>query len=180
MAPQSYAPEIGGCDIGHDSAFSSDFDPHLKVTVIHTTPEGTLGALRLAHDFARNLAVRIELVAIQVVPFRLAIDEPMVSTNFLHRRQSLLVAKAGIDEDDVSLHVCLSRDQKHALAQFLPARCLIVIGGSRRWWRPERRLEKWLIRMHHQVLFAEAAKQRPPHLLKRVASRLRLQWEISS
>ena len=180
MTLRSYAPEIGGGDIGHDSAYGSEFDPHLKVTVIHTIPEGTLSALRFARDLAKNLGVRIDLVAIQLVPFRLAIDEPMVSTNFLHQRQSLLVAKAGIDEDRVSIHVCLSRDQKNALAQFLPARSLIVIGGSRRWWRPERRLENWLVRMHHEVLFAEAGKQRPPYLLKRLALRLRIQCGISS
>jgi hypothetical protein len=180
MSLRRYAPEIGGCNIGHDSSFGSTFDPHIHVTVIHTTSEGTLSALSLAGDLSKNLGARIGLVAIQLVPFRLAIEEPMVSTNFLHQRQALLVAKAGINEDQVSIHICLSRDQKQALAQFLSPRSLIVIGGRRRWWRPERKLEKWLLGMDHHVLFAEFGKQPAPSLLKRLTSTFRRPLHVSN
>ena len=165
MTRRQYAPSVistpsaGGCDIGHDSAYGDDFDFHLKITVIHTTPEGTFAALKLAGDLARDLSLRIGLLAVQLVPFRLPIEESIVSPAFLEQRQALLVARTGLGEDEVNIRVCLARDRKAALATLLPPNSLVVIGGRRNWWRQERNLEKWLLRMGHQVLFAQAGKQ---------------------
>jgi hypothetical protein len=166
MGSLRFTPEIGGCDIGNDSAAGSDFDFHLKVTVIHTHPEGTLAALRLARDLTRDLGLRLGLVALQLVPFRLPIEEPMVSTHFLRQRQSLLVANAGLSEGEVDIQVLLCRNERKALALCLSSRSVIVVGGRRRWWRPERKLEKWLLRMRHRVLFAEIKNDVRPPLLK--------------
>ena len=152
--------ETDGCGIGHDAACGYEFDLHLKITVIHTNPEGTLQALKLASGLARDLRVHIELVAVQLVPFRLSLEEPLVSTNFLHQRLSTLAPKAGLGDDEVTVRIYLCRDGKQALAKFLPPRSLVVIGGLRHWWRPEQKLEKWLLRIHHQVLFAEVDKKR--------------------
>jgi hypothetical protein len=99
------------------------------------------------------------LLAVQLVPFRLPIEESIVSPAFLEQRQALLVARTGLGEDEVNIRVCLARDRKAALATLLPPNSLVVIGGRRNWWRQERNLEKWLLRMGHQVLFAQAGKQ---------------------
>jgi hypothetical protein len=155
-----YAPNLGGFDAGHDDTFASNFDPHLKLTVVHTSPQGTLFALRVASALARDLCVQIGLVATQVVPFRLPLEEPLVSTNFLEQRQGLLVSKAGIDEGTVTIQICLCRDPKRALKDFLAPRSLIVLGGKRGWWRAEQRLGKWLSCMGHQVIFADIGKFR--------------------
>jgi hypothetical protein len=150
------APEIGGCDAGYDDNFSANFDPHLQLTIIHTIPEGTLCALRLAIGFAKDLSAKIRLVATEVVPFRLPLEYPMISTQFLRQRQALLVAEAGIDEEAVTIEICLCRDPKTALREFLAPRSLIMLGGKRRWWAPEHRLSKWLARLGHQVIFADS------------------------
>lgn len=154
-ASGTYAPEFGGYDSGHDDAFGSDFDPHFKVTVIHTTPEGTLSSLKTAFDLSKELGVRIGLVAMQEVPFRLPLEQPLVSTDFLRQRQSALVTQAGLDQETVTINIYLCRDQRIALSKFLKPHSLIIVGGKHRWWRPERRLEKWLSRMGHQVIFSE-------------------------
>jgi hypothetical protein len=159
MSGRSRAPETGGCDAGHAHAFGSDFDPHLTVTVIYTTHEGTRTALRTAAALANDLGARIGLVATLVVPFRLPLEEPPVSTSFLQQRRSALVAEAAISPEEVTVQICLCRDQRKALAQFLAARSLIVLGGNGRWWRPECRLAKWLSRLGHQVVFSETERK---------------------
>jgi hypothetical protein len=165
-----HTPETNGCDIGHDSDFGSEFDPHLRVTVIHTTSEGTLEALRLACGLAKDLGVRIAVLAIQLVPFRLSLEQPLVSTNFLRQRLSALAAKVGLGDEEVTLQIYLCRDERQALAKFLPPKSLVVVGGQRGWWRPERRLEKWLARLHHQVIFAGVDKKSGRSLYTRLRS----------
>ena len=135
MAVKIYFPETGGYDIGRNPAFDSDSDPHLNVTVIHTTSEGTFAALKFATDLTAHLGARIRLVALQLVPFRLPIEEPMVSTSFLRQRQLALVSKLGLSEGEVDIQICLCRNERRALLEFLPARSLVILGGVRRWWR---------------------------------------------
>lgn len=149
-------PEVGGCDAGYDHKFSANFDPHFQLTVIHTKPEGTLRGLTLASVFAKDLSAKIRLVATEVVPFRLPLECPMISRRFLRQRQALLVREAGIDEEAVTIQICLCRDPQMALREFLAPRSLLVVGGKRRWWTPERRLSKWLARIGHQVIFADS------------------------
>ena len=165
-----HTPETNGCDIGHDSDFGSEFGPHLRVTVIHTTSEGTLEALRLACGLAKDLGVRIGVLAIQLVPFRLSLEQPLVSTNFLRQRLSALAAKVGLSDEDVTLQIYLCRDERQALAKFLSPKSLVVVGGQRGWWRPEQKLQKWLLRLHHQVIFAEVEKKSRPSLYTRLLS----------
>jgi hypothetical protein len=153
MSGRSYTPEIGGSDAGHEGSFGSDFYARLRVTVIYTTPAGTLSSLRTAVNLATELKVRIGLVATQVVPYCLPL-EANIATYFLRQRQSALVTESGIDPDEVTIQICACRDERRGLAEFLPAHSVIIIGGIRRWWRPERRFEKWLTRMGHQVIFA--------------------------
>jgi hypothetical protein len=167
MNSRIYTPEIGGRDAGHDGSFGSNFYARLKVTVIYTTPEGTLSSLKTAVNLARELKVTIGLVATQIVPYCLPL-EANIATYFLRQRQSALVGESGIDPDEVAIQICACRDEKRGLAEFLPAHSLVIIGGIRRWWRAERRFEKWLTRMGHQVIFAEIEK-RPKLLPYRIA-----------
>src|SRR5579872_1024245 len=103
------APEFGGSDAGYAEHLASNFDPHLNLTIIHTTPEGTLAALKAASVLARGLHARIRLVMAHVVPFRLPLEMPMISTEFLKAREARLVAQSGLDESSVSIEICLCR-----------------------------------------------------------------------
>lgn len=149
------APDFGGSDAGYAEHVASNFDPHLNLTIIHTTPEGTLAALKATSALARGLHARIRLLVAHVVPFRLPLETPMISTEFLRARGARLVEQSELDEGTVSIEICLCRQEKIALRDYLSAGCLVVMGGKPRWWRAEQRLAKWLAAAGQQVLFVD-------------------------
>jgi hypothetical protein len=159
MPTTLYTPEIDYHGAGHDEAFAETFDRHLIITVIHTAPEGTLSALKTAYGLAKCTGLQMRLVATHEVPFRLSLEQPMVSTDFLRGRQANLVAQAKIDPEEVFIQILLCRNGRRALSEFLIPHSLVAIGGSRRWWKPERRLEKYLTRSGHRVVFVETHRR---------------------
>ena len=142
----------------HDAALLGG-DPQLRVTVIHTTPAGTVAALGAAADLAKHLDGRISLFAPEIIPFLLPLDEPHVAVEFLKKRYCDLVASAGLVHQDVAIRILLCRDREAALKQSLAPHSLIVIGGSTRWWRrTERALAQRLGRLGHRVVFVDLAE----------------------
>jgi hypothetical protein len=139
-------------------ALLPDSDQNLRVTVVSTTPDGTVAALIAAADLARHLGGRIVLLAPEVIPFLLPLDHPHVAIDFLKKRYCDLVAKSGLLNEEVTIRILLCRDRSAALKQTLAAHSLIVIGGSARWWRRrERKLALWLERLGHRVVFVDSA-----------------------
>jgi len=131
-------------------------DSHLRVTVVFTTYEGTLAALRTAKGLARSLGVRVALVNLQVVPFHFALNRPPVAIDFLEQRSLSVLAESGIGAEEASIELYLCRDRRECLQRILPARALIVVGGKKSWLAaPERKLEKMLRRLGHQVIFVD-------------------------
>ena len=57
----------------------------LEIVVLHTEPEETLSALKMAAELASGLA-RVRLLAVQVVPYPLSLNAPPVSTEFLENQ----------------------------------------------------------------------------------------------
>jgi hypothetical protein len=157
---RTQTPEEIKREAGQDAFLGPRLDPGLQVIVVYTTPEGTLGALKAADALAKDLNARVGLIVTEVVPFRLPLDQPRVSVEFLKMRQDILVSKAGIEGQEIRVHICLCRDRKHTLHQVLPPRSLVVIGGRRNWWsRCEQRLETVLARLGHHVVFVEVAAE---------------------
>jgi hypothetical protein len=139
-----------------------DDGPCLSVTVVHTTPEGTLNSLKAAASLARNLDVRLGLIITEAVPFRLPIDQPRRSVEYLKRLQEDLVCKAGLDREEILVQICVCRNTKETLGRLLPTPSLVVIGGRRGWWPGrEQRLETFLSRLGHQVVFVDAGSEKP-------------------
>lgn len=134
-----------------------DADRSLPITVPYTTPEGTLAALKASAVLARDLQATLGLIITEVVPFRLPLDQPRVPVEFLKRRQEALVAQAGLQDREISVQICICRDTKEGLGRLLPIPSLIVLGGRRRRWWPTRdqRLERFLGRLGHQVVFVD-------------------------
>jgi hypothetical protein len=133
-------------DGGHDS--------ELKVTVVFTTREATLKALRAADLLAQGLNARLEMIVTEIVPFRLPLERPGVSPEFLRERRSALVAEAGLEVDEVRVEICLCRDPKDVLRRVLAPRSLVLVGGRKRWWKgKEQRLEQFLNGLGHRVVF---------------------------
>ena len=132
---------------------SSDSGSRLKVTVIFTTPEGTLAALRTAQDLARNLGLQISLVIAQVVSFHFPLERPDVSIDFLKQRSLALVSQSDIEADQVHIELYFCRDRKQCLQRILVPNSVVVIGARKRWWaRPERKLEEFIRSLGHRVI----------------------------
>jgi hypothetical protein len=148
-----HAP-AGGADY---NALPASADPKLRVTVIHTTLAGTVAALRAAADLAKHLGGRLSLLAPEVVPFLLPLEEPNVAIEFLKKRYCGMVASAGLLDEEVTIRILLCRDRVAALKLTLAPRSLIVVGGSTRWWkRSEHKLARSLRKMGHHVVFVDS------------------------
>jgi hypothetical protein len=139
-------------------AFTEEGDGYgLPITVVYTTQVGTLAALKTAAALARDLNGRLGLIVPEVVPFRLPIDQPRVSVDFLRKRQDELVTEAGLTAGEIRVQICVCRDTKETLGRLLPTPSLVVLGGRRRLWPSrERRLETFLSRLGHHVIFVDA------------------------
>ncbi len=163
------------------NADDSGSDHRLRVTVIYTSQEGTIAALKTAHDLARNLGLRVVLMMIKVVPFHFPLDRPPVPVDFLERLQLAVVSESGIDAEEVSLELYLCRDRKQCLQSVLAPRALVVLGGRRDWRAPrqERKLEQLMRTLGHHVIFVNVKSKSnfKSELLKtRAGSFLRSFW----
>src|ERR1700683_326901 len=155
MAKRLRVHEFGSS--GQRGFLDPESDPWLPITVLSTTQEGTLAALKASAVLARDLEATLGFIITEVVPFRLPLDQPRVSVGFLKRRQEALVAEAGLQGAEIRVQICICRDRKETLGRLLAAPSLIVLGGRRRWWPTcEQRLETFLARLGHQVVFIDS------------------------
>ena len=128
----------------------------LRLTVIFTTAEGTAAALRTAARLARGLEASVWLLVPEVVPHGLPIGCPPVALE--HTRQTALALVSGFvaQGDDVRIEICLCRSRRECIAGAVSPQSVILVGGRARWWpRPERRLERSLRALGHEVIFVE-------------------------
>jgi hypothetical protein len=133
-----------------------DTDRRLRVTVMVTTEQGTLAALRTAGDLAEDLRLQLVLVSIAVVPCHFSTEAPPVSISFLEQRARTWIAVSGVEAEHASLQIYLCRDRKQCLQQVLARNSLVVVGGRRRWWpSKEQKLEKYLRSLGHRTIFVE-------------------------
>jgi len=140
-------------------------DRGVRVTVVFTTPEATLGALRAAGELGESLGARITLVAVQVVPFSLPLGRPLTPVSFLERHLLTLLSESGLEAEEASIAICLCRDPEKSLMQLLAPRSLVVLGGKRGWWSREQKLEQRLTRLGHDVVFVNMkSKSRANHV----------------
>jgi hypothetical protein len=128
-------------------------DLELEVKVIFTTIPGTLAALRLAGQYARDLRGRISILATQIVPYPLPLERPPVAPEFTTRCYRTLASDRRI-ETRVQVYLC--RDSRQALLRALKPNSLVVIGGRKHWWpTPEQALARILRSHGHQVIFVD-------------------------
>lgn len=125
----------------------------LKITVVYTSDEATLSAMREAAVLANSLNAKLTLVYPEVVPYPRPLNNPPVALEFTEQRLRDLACHVSIDTD---IRVCLCRDPQDALFTELSPETIIVLGG-RKVWRPtaEKRLARTLRRAGHEVIFTE-------------------------
>ena len=102
--------------------------PESRVYVIFTDESGTKAALVAAAGLARGLDLSIELLAAQVVPYPLPLNEPPVSVGFTQRAMARLVF--GLDAD-ISVRILLCRDADETLRKAVGRETLVVIGRGK-------------------------------------------------
>ena len=123
----------------------------LEVSVLFSSIEGTIAALKCATSLVKGLNGRITLVEVQRVPYPLPLNRPAVALDFTQQRLLAVAAQSELDIE-VSLYLC--RLPWETLARVLKPRSIIVIGCRRQWWRS--REEKLASKLHragyHPVL----------------------------
>ena len=132
-------------------------EPDLDLHVIFSTLPRTRAILAAAHRFANGLSAQITILAAQVVPYPLPLEEPPVPVEFTER---LLWSLASGQEIATAAEIYLCRDREQTIRQVLP-RESVVLMSERKWWQTgeERRLAKILRRDGHRVIFAGASNR---------------------
>jgi hypothetical protein len=127
----------------------------LNISVVFTTVESTLAALKEAGALASSLGARITLLVPQVVPYPLPLETPPVLVEFDERRFRVIASQSPVE---TRVHIYLCRDKIETLTSVLNPGSIVVLGGRKRWW-PTRDevLAKALRRAGHEVFFKETA-----------------------
>ena len=126
----------------------------LEVNVIFTDPQGTAAALKTAGVLARDLGACIEVRAAIAVPYKLPLDKPPVSVDFLESLLCRLVCRPDLHTCRPGVHLYMCRDQIETLVRVLRPNSLVVISGREHWWpTAERRMAKALRSKGHRVVF---------------------------
>jgi hypothetical protein len=132
---------------------TTEADQKLNISVVFTSVESTLAALKEAGGLASSLGARITLLVPQVVPYPLALETPPVLIEFNERRFRLIASQSPV-ETTVRIYLC--RDGLETLTKVLNSGSIVVIGGQKRWWPTrEKKLARQLRRAGHEVVFKE-------------------------
>jgi hypothetical protein len=128
-------------------------EAQLNVTVLFTSVDGTMAALRTAGTLASKLGGRITIVVPEIVPYHLPLNKPPVLHDWNEKRFRVLAAESSV-ETSVRFYLC--RDEDEMLARKLKPHSLVVLGGQKHWW-PTRasRLAGRLRKLGHEVILAE-------------------------
>ncbi len=138
---------------GYLSQPNADRPEQLNISVVFTSPQATLEALKEAGSLASCLGARITLVVPQVVPYPLPLESPPTLLEFSERRFRLIAGASRV-ETVVQLYLC--RDRTEMLTSILKPGSIIVIGGRKRWWiSKEQRMARQLRRAGFEVVFKE-------------------------
>jgi len=144
LAPATKLPQRPGVE---------EADQKLNISVVFTSVESTLTALREAGDLATSLGARITLLVLQVVPYPLPLESPQVPIEFSERRFRAIASQSPVE---TTVHIYLCRDKLETLTAALSPGSLVVLGGRKRWWPTrEKKLAQQLRRAGHEVLFKE-------------------------
>jgi hypothetical protein len=106
-------------------------DSELSIFVVFTSINWTLKALEKAREIAGPLGARIVVVAVQVVPFPLPLDEPPVPMEFVIRR---FEDRANELPEGAQVSAYLCRNPMEALNRVLIPHCPVVMGVNKGWW----------------------------------------------
>ena len=133
--------------------FTEETGSKLDISVVFTSIEATLTALKEAGNLASSLGGRITLIVPQIVPYPLPLTSPPVLIDFSERRLRVIASNSKV-ETRVSIYLC--RNPLEILRSVLRPHSLVVIGSRKSWWpTAEKRLAAKLRHFGHQVVVTE-------------------------
>jgi hypothetical protein len=128
-------------------------DAGFDISVVFTSIEPTLAALKEAGALAHRLGARITLVVAQVVPYPLQLETPPVLVEFSENRFRVMAAENAV-ETNVQIYLC--RDRLEALTSALKPGSIVVVGWRKKWWpTKDEILARQLRRAGYEVIFKE-------------------------
>lgn len=132
---------------------AEDREARLNISVIFTSLESTLSALKRAGALASSLGARITLLVPQVVPFPLPLESPPVLLDWNEKRFRVIANQSPVE---MTVQIFLCRDRLETLASVLRAGSIVVVGAAKRWWpTADARLARKLRKAGHEVIVAE-------------------------
>jgi len=132
-------------------------EPRLNISVVFTSTESTLAALKKADALASSLGACITLVVAQKVPFPLPLDEPPVSGRWNEDRLGRLAGDCPLN---TTVNIFLCRDRLETLRSVLPSGSIVVVGcRNQRWFSMEARLARALRRIGHEVILTPVERK---------------------
>ena len=125
-------------------------EQRLDITVLFTSVESTVAALKRAGELASRLNGRITLLVPQVVPYPLPLTSPPVLIDFNEKRFRVIAQESRVD---TSVQVYLCRDRYETVESVLAPHSVVVLGFHDRWWpTAETSLARRLRRAGHEVV----------------------------
>jgi len=147
---------------GNLGCYSDSERTPFRVTVVHTSTEATIAALKTAAELATGLGAELALLWAEEIPLQYPLRDLPVPIEMLERQPRKVVYLSGVRERQVLTQLLLCRDQYTAIPHSLSSHSLVVIGKSAAWWsRPGKKLERILREAGHQVVPVAAPRTGP-------------------
>jgi hypothetical protein len=125
-------------------------DSRFELSVIFTSFEPTIAALKMAAALASGLRARITLVVPQVVPYPLPLENPQVVLEFIQKRLGEVTSDISV-ETTIRHYLC--RDRLVTLSAVLKPGSIVVIGADKKWLPTREKILAWrLRRFGHDVI----------------------------
>lgn len=143
-APVATPPELPGGGTGEHG---------LEVSVIFTSLQATVAALKMAATLVKGFRAQIRLVVPEVVPYPVPLSYPPVQREFREQKLREIACESPVD---TTVLVYLCRDRVATLKAVLKPASIVVIGGRRSWWpTAEKSLVEKMRRLGRVVFFTE-------------------------
>jgi hypothetical protein len=123
------------------------------VTVIFTSVESTLAALKKGATLASRLGSHVTLLVPEVVPYPQPLTTSLAQQDLSEKRFGELLKDSSVD---ATVQIFLCRDQLEAVNALPNPGSIVVVGGPKRWWATdEKHLADMLCGAGHEVIFEE-------------------------
>jgi hypothetical protein len=107
--------------------------PHIEVSVVFTTWQDTMAALRMADRLSRSLEARIVLWHFQAITRHFTMSSPPISTQFLKHRLAAMIRKC-CRMSESEIRICFCSNWEQCLRTAFAPEDVVIVGGRKRWW----------------------------------------------